>query len=198
MAVSKVQFDGNTLIDLTGDTVTAAKLHSGYTAHAADGSVITGTYAPPSGSVTLNANGTYDVTNKASAVVAVAYNYKIFSYSSASAVGNREVTVVSGDPDVAAHYSDANAMVTIRKITNNNTNGLAFLLATNRQFPVRYGAYVNYNGTNNNAGTIETALSGSGESNINIKAKSNGDITVKCASSQNNFGGADYIVTFSW
>lgn len=43
MAVNKVVFGGNTLIDLTGDTVTADKLMQGYTAHDKTGTVITGT-----------------------------------------------------------------------------------------------------------------------------------------------------------
>ena len=43
MAVSKVVYGGNTLIDLTGDTVAADKLLSGYTAHDAAGNAITGT-----------------------------------------------------------------------------------------------------------------------------------------------------------
>lgn len=43
MAISKVIYDGETLIDLTGDTVVADKLLSGYTAHGADGKTVTGT-----------------------------------------------------------------------------------------------------------------------------------------------------------
>lgn len=43
MAVSKVIYNGNTLIDLTQDTVTPEKLLSGYVAHGADGEPITGT-----------------------------------------------------------------------------------------------------------------------------------------------------------
>lgn len=42
MAVNKVVYDNNTLIDLTNDTVTPQTLAAGATAHAADGSVITG------------------------------------------------------------------------------------------------------------------------------------------------------------
>lgn len=42
MAVNKVVYDNNTLIDLTNDTVTPQTLASGTTAHAADGTVITG------------------------------------------------------------------------------------------------------------------------------------------------------------
>lgn len=198
MSVKKIQFDGNTLIDLTQDTVVASKLHSGYTAHDANGDVITGSYSPPSGSMNITANGTYDVTDKASAVVAVPKNSKTFSFSSPAAVASRDVTVVSGDADVAAHYSDANAMVTVRKVTNNNTKGLAFLVSSNHQFPLSYGLYMNYNETVNNAGVISVSLSDANTGNVYVKANSSGDIIVHCSSNQNNFGGADYIITFSW
>lgn len=43
MAISKVVYGGETLIDLTADTVTADKIQKGYTAHGADGELITGT-----------------------------------------------------------------------------------------------------------------------------------------------------------
>lgn len=43
MAISKVTYAGNTLIDLTGDTVTPENLLSGATAHAANGEEIAGT-----------------------------------------------------------------------------------------------------------------------------------------------------------
>ena len=43
MAINKVIFGGDTLIDLTADTVTAADLASGVTAHDKSGAVITGT-----------------------------------------------------------------------------------------------------------------------------------------------------------
>lgn len=41
--VSKVVYNGKTLIDLTGDTITAANLHKGITAHDKTGATITGT-----------------------------------------------------------------------------------------------------------------------------------------------------------
>lgn len=43
MAISKVVYGGQTLIDLTGDTITAEQLKKGYKAHGADGEVINGT-----------------------------------------------------------------------------------------------------------------------------------------------------------
>lgn len=45
MAVSKVVYGNQVLIDLTSDTVTADKVLSGYTAHGKDGEAITGTCA---------------------------------------------------------------------------------------------------------------------------------------------------------
>ena len=49
MAISKVTYGGNTLMDLTNDTVTSASLLSGYTAHGADGEPILGAANPSSG-----------------------------------------------------------------------------------------------------------------------------------------------------
>ena len=43
MAINKVIYGGETLIDLTGDTVTADKILSGFTAHDKGGEPITGT-----------------------------------------------------------------------------------------------------------------------------------------------------------
>lgn len=42
--VNRVDYDGNTLIDLTADTVTASTLVYGYTAHDASGAPITGDF----------------------------------------------------------------------------------------------------------------------------------------------------------
>ena len=43
MAINKVIFGGETLIDLSGDTIKADKLLTGYKAHGADGEIINGT-----------------------------------------------------------------------------------------------------------------------------------------------------------
>lgn len=43
MAVNKIVYGGNTLIDLTSDTVSEDKLLSGFTAHDRSGEIITGT-----------------------------------------------------------------------------------------------------------------------------------------------------------
>lgn len=43
MATNKVIFENKVLIDLTGDTVTEKTLLKDYTAHKADGTIVTGT-----------------------------------------------------------------------------------------------------------------------------------------------------------
>ncbi len=66
--VSKVIYGGQTLIDLTNDTVVADKLLTGYTAHGADGEVVTG-------SCTFDAN-TKDATATAAEILSGKTAYK--------------------------------------------------------------------------------------------------------------------------
>lgn len=58
MAINKVEANGETLIDLTNDTVTADTLVSGRTAHLASGEKVTGTFEPVTG-VKGNAESAY-------------------------------------------------------------------------------------------------------------------------------------------
>lgn len=68
MAVNKVEAFGETLIDLTGDTVTAAALLKGYTAHDKAGNSITGTYENtiPSGYIKPTGNLTDSLITRSS------------------------------------------------------------------------------------------------------------------------------------
>lgn len=57
MGINKIVYNGGTLIDLTGDTVTADKLAQGYTAHDRTGTVIIGTATGGGGGVTQDQDG---------------------------------------------------------------------------------------------------------------------------------------------
>ena len=57
MAINKVVYGANTLIDLTGDTVTADTLKTGFTAHDKSGTAITGTLDLAEGSVYQDEDG---------------------------------------------------------------------------------------------------------------------------------------------
>lgn len=73
MAVNKIIYNKKTLIDLTNDTVTADKLFKGVLAHDKSGNQIVGTFEQslPTGTKTITANGSYDVTDYATAKVNV-------------------------------------------------------------------------------------------------------------------------------
>ena len=124
-------------------------------------------------------------------------NAKFFTFSSAEPVANQSVKIVSADPDVAAHYTDPNAMITVRKMTNNSTFGLVIIMNSNHKFGNDYGVYMNFSGTANSAAPIKTNLSTETDA-ISIFCNSSGDIFVHCNRTNNNFGGADYLITFTW
>ena len=60
MAYNKVIYDGNTLIDLTEDTVTSDNLIEGLTAHNSKGEAIVGTMKRPT--VTYDGNGKMSIS----------------------------------------------------------------------------------------------------------------------------------------
>lgn len=64
MAVNKVIYDGETLVDLTGDNVSESTLLSGATAHNAAGEAIVGTVVVPTIDSALSADSTNPVQNK--------------------------------------------------------------------------------------------------------------------------------------
>lgn len=127
-----------------------------------------------------------------------AVNCKIFEFTSATAVANKDVTVVSGDADVAAHYAGANAMVVVRKVTNNSVRGTAIIVGTNHVFGSSTSYYMNYNGTSNAAAVTSVPLTATSGSGVSVRCNANGDIIVHCLSTNNNFGGASYIIVFTW
>ena len=82
--INKVIYDGNVLIDLTSDTVDAAHLLSGYTAHLKNGSTV-------SGSCTFDAN-TSDATAGAAQILATKTAYVNGNKITGSMTNNGGVT----------------------------------------------------------------------------------------------------------
>ena len=96
MAISKVVYGGNTLIDLTGDTVKADKLLKGYKAHGADGEII-------NGSCEFDAN-TQDAT---------ATETEILSGKTAYNKGNKITGTMKNNGAVAGKISTKTAKYTV-------------------------------------------------------------------------------------
>lgn len=109
MAISKVIYGGNTLIDLTADTVTADKLLEGVKAHGADGEPITGT-------CTFDAD-TQDATATAAEILAgkTAYNKgaKVTGTMKNNGAVTGNITTKAGAYTVPQGYHDGSGKVTI-------------------------------------------------------------------------------------
>lgn len=109
MGVSKVVYGGQTIIDLTGDNVTADKLLKGYTAHGADGE-------PINGSCEFDAN-TQDATAKEDEILSGKTAYVLGSKRTGKMKNNGAVSGVISDKDdeynVPQGYHDGSGKVGI-------------------------------------------------------------------------------------
>lgn len=101
MAVNKVIYGGNTLVDLTGDTVTAADLADGVKATGADGNPIVGLMKKVTIDSSLSASSTNPVQNK---VIKAALDNKM-----AKTDKFYEANLEWGGRDIASGYSPIDA-----------------------------------------------------------------------------------------
>ena len=112
MAISKVVYGGNTLIDLTGDTIVADKLLKGYKAHGADGELITG-------SCDFDAN-TQDATASAAEILSgkTAYNKgsKVTGTMPNNGAVTGKITTKTGQYTIPQGYHDGSGKVSIDEV----------------------------------------------------------------------------------
>lgn len=141
MAVNKVIYDGDTLIDLSGDTVTAAQLLTGVTAHDKAGNPITGTYKTPSGTVNITANGTHNVSSYATAAV----NIPIRFFEAIITISSTSQIVVSGIPFQPLGYvAMPGNFATTRNYTFSQNQEIAFANVDGRLGIYQYGTNATY------------------------------------------------------
>ena len=109
MGISKVIYGGETLIDLTADTIEADKLLKGYTAHGADGEVI-------NGSCEYDAN-TQDATASAAEILSgkTAYNkgVKVTGTMKNNGAVAGKISTKAGKYTVPQGYHDGSGAVQI-------------------------------------------------------------------------------------
>lgn len=119
--ISKIIYGGKVLIDLTQDTVVAEKLLKGYTAHGANGELITGT-------CTFDAD-TQDATVTASEILvgktAYAKGKKVTGEMANNGAVAGAISTVAGEYTIPQGYHDGSGKVAI------DTNEQAKLIAEN-------------------------------------------------------------------
>lgn len=119
--ISKIIYGGKVLIDLTQDTVVAEKLLKGYTAHGANGELITGT-------CTFDAD-TQDATVTASEILvgktAYAKGKKVTGEMANNGAVAGAISTVDGEYTIPQGYHDGSGKVAI------DTNEQAKLIAEN-------------------------------------------------------------------
>lgn len=118
--VNKVVYDGDTLIDLTSDTVAAAYLLKNYTAHDKSGAPITGSCEYDSDTTDANAAASEILSGK------TAYVNKVKVTGSMTNNGSNNVTVTSkSGTSISAGYYDGSGKAVIDSTSATN------LVATN-------------------------------------------------------------------
>ena len=119
--ISKIIYGGKVLIDLTQDTVVAEKLLAGYTAHGANGEIITGT-------CTFDSD-TQDATVTASEILAGKTAYakgtKVTGEMANNGAVAGTISTVAGEYTIPQGYHDGSGKVAI------DTNEQAKLIAEN-------------------------------------------------------------------
>lgn len=109
MAYNKIIYNGSVLIDLTSDTVTAADLASGVTAHDKSGAVITGTSTFDSDTTDANAVAAEILVGK----TAYVNKNKVTGSMPDNGAIAETISTVAGTVTVPAGYHDGSGTVTI-------------------------------------------------------------------------------------
>lgn len=109
MAISKVVYGGNTLIDLTADTVTKDKMLKGYTAHGANGESITGTCEYDANTQDATASDAEILTGKSAYVRGVKLSGKMPNNGAVAG----KITTKAGKYTVPQGYHDGSGSVQI-------------------------------------------------------------------------------------
>ena len=109
MAISKVVYGAQTLIDLTADTITADKVLTGYTAHGKDGEQISGTCAFDVNSQDATAQVAELLTGK----TAYACGAKLTGTMPNNGGVTGTISTVAGQYTIAQGYHDGSGKVSI-------------------------------------------------------------------------------------
>jgi len=125
MAINKVVYDGDTLIDLTNDTATASDVASGKTFHLADGTIATGTASGGGGAATIEAltvtaNGTYTAPSGVDGYSPVTVNVE----GGGASASQSDVNFIDYDGTILYSYTASEAQSLTELPANPSHSGL--------------------------------------------------------------------------
>lgn len=154
----------------------------------------------PSGTKQITANGTYDVAQYASAVVAVpqgSLSSKVFNVNiPVDSSGN--VTLIDSDSDIAAHYADANAVaVLVPRFEVSKATALSSCVTTGRKTAKTRGTVGLYIATSGGAATYTNDGTLTSAQGVQLAAGPSGRISFYCGTSRLLEAG-EYVVIFAW
>lgn len=156
----------------------------------------------PSGSVTITENGTYDVADKASAVVALPYTYKRWAYTNPSLISDTQTITLLTDAWLAQHYDDTALEVMVTAINPPQADDTSTVyFGTTRARNVTLGAGKSYmqiiNRIGGSAGSYSAtaaALQGLSPSTRGmLRLNSSGELMLR-VDSQCQFAAGDYEI----
>lgn len=156
----------------------------------------------PSGSVTITENGTYDVADKASAVVALPYTYKRWVYTNPSLISDTQTITLLSDTWLAQHYDDTALEVMVTAVNPPQADDTATVyFGTTRARNVTLGTGKSYmqiigriGGSLGFYGGAAAALNGiSPTTRGMLRLNSSGDLMLR-VDSQCQFAAGDYEI----
>lgn len=145
MAVNKVIYDGTTLVDLTGNTVTADTMLAGVTATDRSGEQITGTYVDEDTTYTLTKSGnTITLTGSDGSTTSVTdANTTYSTMTQAQATAGTSTSGYRISPKVL-HDTIQNSLPTVPTKVSDLTNDSGFITAS--AIPTNVSAFTNDSG----------------------------------------------------
>lgn len=155
----------------------------------------------PSGSINISQNGTYDVTNKASAVVAVPLNSKCFSVNISETQTGEISLNPNGDSDIAAHYTDNSFCAALFRLGEANELSSLCIIEGNtnlRTGTTAYGILLRASGDGVAMATLTKAVSApSTRTGGTLTVDSSGVVSVY-ASNTIKLAAGNYIAVCGW